>query len=109
MGLSEDAYHFIGGLMHSADTLTATINPTVNSYKRINAPRTMSGATWSPNTITCGDSNRTHMIRVPDADCFELRLTDGATNPYLLLSRARRSEKTPASALTSTCMRRATQ
>ena len=26
--------------------------PTVNSYKRINAPLTISGATWSPNTVT---------------------------------------------------------
>jgi glutamine synthetase len=84
MGLSKNAYNFIGGLMHSADALTAITNPTVNSYKRINAPRTMSGATWSPNTVTYGGNNRTHMIRIPDAGRFELRLADGATNPYLL-------------------------
>ena len=30
-----------------ADALCALFNPTVNSYKRINAPRTLSGATWS--------------------------------------------------------------
>jgi glutamine synthetase len=84
LGLSSEAYNFIGGLMHSADALAAITNPTVNSYKRINAPRTMSGATWSPNTITYGGNNRTHMIRVPDAGRFELRLADGAANPYLL-------------------------
>ena len=84
LGLSSEAYNFIGGLVHSADALAAITNPTVNSYKRINAPRTMSGATWSPNTITYGGNNRTHMIRVPDAGRFELRLADGATNPYLL-------------------------
>jgi glutamine synthetase type III len=84
MGLSKDAYNFIGGLIHSADALAAITNPTVNSYKRINAPRTMSGATWSPNTVTYGGNNRTHMIRIPDAGRFELRLADGATNPYLL-------------------------
>jgi len=84
MGLSKDAYNFIGGLMHSADALAAITNPTVNSYKRINAPRTTSGATWSPNTVTYGGNNRTHMIRIPDAGRFELRLADGATNPYLL-------------------------
>ena len=84
MGLSKEAYHFIGGLVHSADALAAITNPTVNSYKRINAPRTMSGATWSPNTVTYGGNNRTHMIRIPDAGRFELRLADGATNPYLL-------------------------
>jgi glutamine synthetase type III len=84
MGLSKDAYNFIGGLMHSADALAAITNPTVNSYKRINAPRTTSGATWSPNTVTYGGNNRTHMIRIPDAGRFELRLADGASNPYLL-------------------------
>jgi glutamate---methylamine ligase len=84
MGLSSEAYNFIGGLIHSADALAAFTNPTVNSYKRINAPRTLSGATWSPNTVTYGGNNRTHMIRIPDAGRFELRLADGAANPYLL-------------------------
>jgi glutamine synthetase type III len=84
LGLSRDGYHFIGGLMHSADALTAITNPTVNSYKRINAPSTASGATWSPNTVTYAGNNRTHMIRIPDAGRLELRLADGATNPYLL-------------------------
>ena len=84
MGLSREAYHFIAGIMHSADALAAITNPTVNSYKRINAPRTMSGATWSPNTVTYGGNNRTHMIRIPEAGRFELRLADGAANPYLL-------------------------
>ena len=56
----------------------------MNSYKRINAPPTLSGATWSPNTITYAGNNRTHMIRIPDAGRFELRLADGAANPYLL-------------------------
>ena len=77
-------YHFIGGVMHSADALCAITNPTVNSYKRINAPRPLSGATWSPNTITYTGNNRTHMIRIPDAGRFEFRLADGAANPYLL-------------------------
>ena len=83
-GLSKVAYHFIGGVMHSAEAMCAISNPTVNSYKRINAPRTLSGATWSPNTITYAGNNRTHMIRIPDAGRFELRLADGAANPYLL-------------------------
>ena len=45
---------------------------------------TLSGATWSPNTVTYAGNNRTHMIRIPDAGRFELRLADGAANPYLL-------------------------
>ena len=84
LGVSKLGYNFIGGLIHSADALCAITNPTVNSYKRINAPRTLSGATWAPNTVTYTGNNRTHMIRIPDPGRFELRLPDGAANPYLL-------------------------
>ena len=84
VGLSKLGYQFIAGLMHSAEGLTAITNPTVNSYKRINAPRTLSGATWSPNTVTYTGNNRTHMIRIPDKGRFEFRLADGAANPYAL-------------------------
>jgi len=84
LGLSALAYHFVGVIVHNADALAAITNPTVNSYKRINAPRTTSGATWSPNTVTYSGNNRTHMIRIPDPGRFELRLPDGAANPYLL-------------------------
>ena len=84
LGLSAKAKNFLGGLMAHAPALAAITNPTVNSYKRINAPRTLSGATWSPNTITWSGNNRTHMVRVPGPGRFELRLADGAANPYLL-------------------------
>jgi len=84
LGLSKLAYQFLGGVLNSADALTAVFNPTVNSYKRIDAQVTLSGATWSPNAITYGGNNRTHMVRVPDAGRFELRLMDGAANPYLM-------------------------
>ncbi len=84
VGLSKDAYAFMGGLMHSADALCAVLNPTVNSYKRINAPPTASGASWSPSSVTFAGDNRTHMIRVPAPGRMELRLPDGSANPYLL-------------------------
>ncbi len=84
MGLSKMAYHFLGGILHNAQALTAVFNPTVNSYKRIDAQVTTSGATWSPNAVTYGGNNRTHMVRIPDKGRFELRLMDGAANPYLL-------------------------
>ncbi len=84
LGLSEKGAHFLGGIMKHASALAAITNPTVNSYKRINAPRTMSGATWAPNTVTWTGNNRTHMVRVPGPGRFELRLPDGAVNPYLL-------------------------
>jgi glutamine synthetase len=84
MGLSQQVYHFLGGIMKHAESLAAITNPTVNSYKRINAPRTTSGATWAPNSVTWTGNNRTHMVRVPGKGRFELRLPDGAANPYLL-------------------------
>ena len=84
LGLSRTAYNFIGGVMNAAQELCSITNPTVNSYKRINAPVTLSGATWSPNTVTYAGNNRTHMIRIPGSGRFELRLADGAANPYLL-------------------------
>ena len=86
MGLGPKCYHFIGGLMSHAAALAALSNPTVNSYKRINAPATLSGATWAPNTVTYGGNNRTHMIRIPDKGRIEFRLADGAANPYLLMA-----------------------
>ncbi|EJW10552.1 Glutamine synthetase type I [Rhodovulum sp. PH10] len=83
LGMSALAYDFLGGVMHSAADLCAIFNPTINSYKRINAPITASGATWSPNTISYTGNNRTHMVRIPESGRFEFRLMDGATNPYL--------------------------
>ncbi len=84
LGVSALGYNFLGGVMAHAQALCALTNPTVNSYKRINAPRTLSGATWSPNTVTYGGNNRTHMVRIPDPGRFELRLADGSANPYLM-------------------------
>ena len=84
LGLSDKGRNFLGGIMKHASGMAAITNPSVNSYKRINAPRTASGATWAPNTVTWSGNNRTHMVRVPGPGRFELRLPDGATNPYLL-------------------------
>ena len=85
-GLSQLAYHFIGGLKKHARAVTAVTAPIVNSYKRLirGAPR--SGATWAPVFVTYGASNRTQMIRIPDAGRIENRTVDGATNPYLAAS-----------------------
>jgi glutamine synthetase len=83
-GLSKLAYNFLGGIIKLAQPLSAFFNPTVNSYRRINAPPTKSGASWSPSSISYSGNNRTHMIRIPDPGRFELRLMDGSANPYLL-------------------------
>ncbi|MEE9479953.1 MAG: type III glutamate--ammonia ligase [Kiloniellales bacterium] len=82
-GLSKTAYHYLGGLLSTAPAFCSIYNPTVNSYKRINAPRTQSGATWAPNTVTYGGNNRTHLVRIPDAGRVEVRIMDGAVNAYL--------------------------
>ena len=70
--------------MKSADCFSAIFNPSINSYNRIGASNTLSGATWSPSTVTYSGNNRTHMIRIPDSGRFEVRHADGSANPYLL-------------------------
>ena len=83
-GLNKMAYNFLGGIIKNAQSLSAFFNPTINSYRRINAPATKSGSSWSPSSISYSGNNRTHMIRIPDPGRFELRLMDGSANPYLL-------------------------
>jgi len=82
-GLSEFAYHFIGGLKHHARAITAVTAPIVNSYKRLIRGAPVSGATWAPVYISYGASNRTQMIRIPGPGRIENRTIDGAANPYL--------------------------
>ena len=84
LGLTKLAYYFLGGILHSAEGLSAFFNPSINSYRRIDAPAPDSGASWSPSKISYTGNNRTHMIRIPDPGRFELRLMDGSANPYLL-------------------------
>ncbi|WP_231731350.1 type III glutamate--ammonia ligase [Lampropedia cohaerens] len=82
LDLSEMAYHFLGGLLAHAPALTALCAPSVNSYKRLVVGRSLTGATWAPAYISYGDNNRSSMIRIPKGR-LELRLPDGAANPYL--------------------------
>src|SRR5438093_7581514 len=83
LGLSERAYHFIGGLKKHARAYSAVTAPTVNSYKRLKLGSTTSGATWSPVWISYGYNNRTQMLRIPGPGRVEDRTIDGACNPYL--------------------------
>uniref|UniRef100_A0A7S0AU48 Glutamine synthetase n=1 Tax=Pyrodinium bahamense TaxID=73915 RepID=A0A7S0AU48_9DINO len=84
LGLSEVGLHFLGGVLSKAATFCAITNPCVNSYKRLAGAPTASGSTWAPNRISFSGNNRTHMVRVPAGDRFEVRVADGAANPYLL-------------------------
>jgi glutamine synthetase len=83
LGLSELAYHFIGGLKDHARATSALTAPTVNSYKRLKVGTTASGATWSPVWISYGYNNRTQMLRIPGPGRVEDRTVDGSCNPYL--------------------------
>ncbi|MCI0633034.1 MAG: type III glutamate--ammonia ligase, partial [Actinobacteria bacterium] len=83
LGLSETAYHFIGGLKRHARAYSGVTASTVNSYKRLKLGTTASGATWSPVWISYGYNNRTQMLRIPGPGRIEDRTIDGACNPYL--------------------------
>jgi glutamine synthetase len=87
LGLSEMAYHFLGGVLAHARALCAVTSPTVNCYKRLQVGQgltgTRSGFTWTPAFITYGDNNRTQMIRTPEAGHVEDRTVSSAFNPYL--------------------------
>jgi glutamine synthetase len=87
LGLSELAYHFLGGVLAHARALCAITSPTVNCYKRLQVGQGLysarSGYTWTPAYVSYGDNNRTQMIRTPDAGHVEDRTVSSAFNPYL--------------------------
>ncbi len=82
LALSTMGYQFLAGILVHARALTAICAPTVNSYKRLVVGRSLSGATWAPAYIAYGDNNRTACVRIPGGR-IEMRLPDGAANPYL--------------------------
>ncbi|HIW72141.1 MAG TPA: type I glutamate--ammonia ligase [Candidatus Levilactobacillus faecigallinarum] len=84
LALSEDAYHFLGGLLKHARSFTAICNPIVNSYKRL-VP-----GYEAPVYVAWSGSNRSPLIRVPSSrglsTRLELRSVDPAANPYLAIA-----------------------
>lgn len=82
-GLSKVALHFIGGLIHHTDAITALTNPTINSYKRL-VP-----GYEAPVNISWARINRSCLIRVPgsktpeESTRIEFRSPDPSANPYL--------------------------
>jgi len=79
--LSEDAYHYLAGLLYHAKAMSAVTNPTVNSYKRLVA------GFEAPVYIAWSTRNRSPLIRVPAkrglSTRLELRNPDPSANPYL--------------------------
>src|SRR4029079_17264979 len=80
---SDTVCGFIGGLKAHARASSALTAPTVNSYKRLKAGSTASGATWAPVWISYGYNNRTQMLRIPAPGRIEDRTVERAANPYL--------------------------
>ena len=83
-GLSEDAYHFIGGLLAHSQEMAAITNPLVNSYKRL-VP-----GYEAPTKLTWTKNNQNSLIRIShlrkDGIAIELRSPDAAANPYLVFA-----------------------
>ena len=90
LGLSQTAYHFLGGVLHHARALCAVTCPTVNCYKRLQLGTGLyssrSGFTWTPAFASYGDNNRTQMIRTAGPGHCEDRTVSAACNPYLALA-----------------------
>jgi glutamine synthetase len=90
LGLSQTAYHFLGGVVEHARALCAVTSPTVNCYKRLQVGQglhsTRSGFTWTPAFAGYGDNNRTQMIRVAGPGHCEDRTVSAGCNPYLGLA-----------------------
>ena len=84
LGLSREAYYFIGGVMKHMKGMTVITNPLVNSYKRL-----IPGYE-APVYIAWSGTNRSPLIRIPAArgegTRVELRSPDSAANPYLALA-----------------------
>jgi len=84
--LSEDAYHYIGGLLKHARAFAAITNPTVNSYKRL-VP-----GYEAPVYLAWSASNRSALVRIPAkrgaSTRVELRNPDPSCNPYLAIAAA---------------------
>lgn len=85
LGLPEQHYNYIAGLLLHAKAAAAIVCPTVNSYKRF-IPQNF-GVTWAPKAISYGLNNRTSLVRVVPRDGrIEFRLPDASCNIYLALA-----------------------
>ncbi len=84
LGLSREAYWFMGGILSHMKGMAAITNPLVNSYKRL-VP-----GYEAPGFIVWSVINRSSLIRIPSTrgehTRVELRSPDSAANPYLMLA-----------------------
>lgn len=79
-GHSKEAESFIAGILDRIEEITAILNPSVNSYRRL-------GNHEAPTFIGWSHRNRSTIIRIPASvgECarMELRSADCLCNPYL--------------------------
>ncbi len=84
LGLSKEAFWFIGGIIRHIKGMAVITNPLVNSYKRL-VP-----GYEAPIYIAWSVTNRSPLIRIPvtrgEGTRVELRSPDSAANPYLTLA-----------------------
>ena len=84
LGLSREAFWFIGGIIRHMKGMTVITNPLINSYKRL-VP-----GYEAPIYIAWSLTNRSPLIRIPvtrgEGTRVELRSPDSAANPNLTLA-----------------------
>lgn len=77
---TDHTYSFMAGIMEHIREMTAFLNPTEDSYKRLGERKAPKYVSWSPE-------NRSQLIRIPAAvgehRRIELRSPDPSANPYL--------------------------
>jgi len=83
-GVAAELPAFTAGVLAHAPPLMAFLNPTINSYRRIQPD------SLAPTHANWGWDNRAAFIRIPPerggATRIEVRVGDGAANPYLAIA-----------------------
>ena len=79
-GISDILRYYIGGIQYHISAISALLNPTTNSYKRLTPHHE------APVYVSWGVGNRTALLRVPgyeDSARIEYRASDAMMNIYL--------------------------
>lgn len=83
-GLSQEALHFIGGILSHGRALSAIVSPGTNSYRRLRP------GYEAPTNLFFSAGNRSAAIRIPryatepESKTIEYRPPDATANPYLM-------------------------